>query len=113
MANPSQWKRRLGRITSMPRQELVDRLRQFLSARADLWRFRRGHNFLGALHGGLAAEGRFFFTPAEIPALIAELKQVFPAQADAIALRAERICRHRFDLLGYEDLDYGSQIDWQ
>ena len=113
MANPSQWKRRLGRITSMPRQELVDRLRQFLSARADLWRFRCGHNFLGALHGGLAAEGRFFFTPAEIPALIAELKQVFPAQADAIALRAERICRHRFDLLGYEDLDYGSEIDWQ
>ncbi len=97
----------------MPRQELVDRLRQFLSARADLWRFRCGHNFLGALHGGSAAEGRFFFTPAEIPALIAELKQVFPAQADAIALRAERICRHRFDLLGYEDLDYGSEIDWQ
>ncbi|MGA2645217.1 MAG: alginate lyase family protein [Candidatus Sulfotelmatobacter sp.] len=25
---------------------------------------------------------------------------------------AERICRHRFDLLGYENLDYGAEIDW-
>ena len=97
----------------MPRQELVDRLRQCLSARADLLRYRSGHNFLGVVHGESAAEGRFFFTTAEIPGLIAELKQVFPAQADEIALRAEKICRHRFDLLGYEDLDYGSEIDWQ
>jgi hypothetical protein len=25
---------------------------------------------------------------------------------------AERICRHRFDLLGYKDLDFGTPIDW-
>ena len=25
---------------------------------------------------------------------------------------AEKICRHRFDLLGYTDLDFGSPIDW-
>jgi hypothetical protein len=25
---------------------------------------------------------------------------------------AEKICRHRFDLLGYADLDFGSPIDW-
>lgn len=97
----------------MPRPELVDRSRQYLSARADLLRYRSGHNFLGAPHRGSAAEGRFFFTPAEIPALIAQLKHVFPAQANEIALCAERICRHRFDLLGYEDLDYGPEIDWQ
>ena len=41
------------------------------------------------------------------------LKQVFPSQADDIVVRAEKICRHRFDLLGYENLDYGAEIDWQ
>jgi hypothetical protein len=25
---------------------------------------------------------------------------------------AEKICRHRFDLLGYENLDFGTPIDW-
>jgi hypothetical protein len=25
---------------------------------------------------------------------------------------AEKICQHRFDLLGYKDLDFGSPIDW-
>jgi len=26
--------------------------------------------------------------------------------------QAEQICQHRFDLLGYKDLDFGSPIDW-
>jgi hypothetical protein len=26
--------------------------------------------------------------------------------------QAEKICQHRFDLLGYADLDFGSPIDW-
>ena len=56
--------------------------------------------------------GRFFFTPAEIPALINELKRVVPGQTNEIVVRAESICRHHFDLLGYEDLDYGAEIDW-
>ena len=25
---------------------------------------------------------------------------------------AEKICQHRFDLLGYKDLDFGAPIDW-
>src|ERR1022692_5290448 len=25
---------------------------------------------------------------------------------------AEKICQHRFDLLGYKDLDFGTPIDW-
>jgi len=34
-----------------------------------------------------------------------------PPPPDLIA-QAERICRHRFDLLGYQGLDFGSPIDW-
>ncbi len=26
--------------------------------------------------------------------------------------QAEKICRHRFDLLGYQDLDFGTPLDW-
>ncbi len=35
-----------------------------------------------------------------------------PQQVETIVKRAEKICGHRFDLLGYEDLDYGRKIDW-
>jgi hypothetical protein len=37
----------------------------------------------------------------------------FPDLPPCISLAAaEKICRHRFDLLGYEDLDFGTPIDW-
>jgi hypothetical protein len=104
---------RLGRLAAMDRPELFDRLRQYLTARADLPRYRSGHDFADDLHSATArSEGRFFFTPAEVPSLCAVLKQMFPAQAADIVSRAERICQHRFDLLGYKNLDYGFEIDW-
>jgi hypothetical protein len=97
----------------MDRRELLDRLRQQLSARADLLRYRSGHDF--AADTGMERDepaGRFFFETAEAPALCALLKQVFPAPAEAIVLQAEKACRHRFDLLGFEDLQYADAIDW-
>jgi hypothetical protein len=104
---------RLGRLAAMDRYELFDRLRQYLMARADALRYKSGEDFTDHERGGPAAtEGRFFFKPSEAPSLCASLKQVFPGQADDIVLRAEKICHHCFDLLGYEDLDYGAKIDW-
>jgi hypothetical protein len=103
----------LGRLAAMDRHEVFDRLRQYLMARADALRYKSGENFAGQERGGpTGAEGRFFFNPSEVPSLCALLKQVFPAQADEIVLQAEKICQHRFDLLGYENLDYGVEIDW-
>ena len=113
MANASTWNGRLGRLASMDRHELFDRLRQYLTARADVLRYRSGHDFAGDAEVGQAGSaGRFFFTSTEVPSLCAVLKQVFPAQVDDIVLRAEKICCHHFDLLGYENLDYGAEIDW-
>ena len=111
MANVSSWNRRLDRLTSMHRHELFDRLRQYLTARADVLRYRGG-DALGGAQVGPAPASHFFFTPTEVPSLSAQLKQVFPAQADNIVLQAEKSCRHRFDLLGYDNLDYGEEIDW-
>jgi Heparinase II/III-like protein/Heparinase II/III N-terminus len=97
----------------MDRDELRDRTRQFLTARLDALRYRVGHNFeVGVCDGSAQSLGRFFFTPEEIPAICASLKRSFPDSVAGIVARAENICRHRFDLLGYEDLDYGAEIDW-
>jgi len=98
----------------MDRHELFDRLRQYLTARADVLRYGSGYDFASDLQVGPAGpQGRFFFTGADVPSHCAVLTQVFPAQAEDIVLRAEKICRHRFDLLGYENLDYGVEIAWQ
>src|ERR1700676_299708 len=113
MANPSSWNRRLGRLTSMDRHELFDRLRQYITARADVLRHgRRRHTLVDSAIGNAGAAGHFFFTPSEVPSHCALLEQAFPSQADHIVFQAEKICRHRFDLLGYENLDYGGEIDW-
>jgi hypothetical protein len=56
--------------------------------------------------------GRFFFTEQDIPQIAAELEKQLPEQAACIVAEAEKIARERFDLLGYEDLDFGSPIDW-
>ena len=104
---------RLRRLTFIDRHEVFDRLRQYLTARADMLRYGRGHGSLGDPEIEAAGPtGHFFFTSPEVPSLCSRLKHVFPAQADNIILQADEICRHRFDLLGYENLDYGVEIDW-
>ena len=112
MANASTWNRRLRRLAAMDRQELVDRLRQYVTARADLLRYRGGNALDDATITEAEPTGHFFFTPGDVPSLCALLKLSFPSGAENIALLAEKICRHRFDLLGYEDLDYGGEIAW-
>ena len=113
MENPSALTSRLGRLWSMDRRELYDRLRQHLTARADLLRYRTGHDFSDQITLERAGSlGRFFFQPEAVPSLSAVLKEVFPSQADSIVLQAEKICRHQFDLLGYKSLEYGGEIDW-
>ena len=60
----------------------------------------------------LVRDGRFFFEPSEIHGVLDQIKKDLPGQAEEIVERAERICHHRFDLLGYRDLNYGPEIDW-
>jgi hypothetical protein len=54
----------------------------------------------------------FFFSQADLPGLIAELKKRFPSEAAAAIRYAEQICKHEFNLLGFERLAYGPIIDW-
>jgi hypothetical protein len=113
MSSGAKWKTRWERLASMDRAELANRSRRALAARMDALRFRLGADFANGMVGGPTRQRpRFFFMPKEISSLCAQLKRRLPAEVDEIVRRAERICQHRFDLLGYEDLDYGDRIDW-
>ena len=59
-----------------------------------------------------AEPGKFFFAASEAAKRAELLRQHLPDQAEAIVREADEICQHRFRLLGYENLDYGAEIDW-
>lgn len=107
------WRDRWRRLASMDQDEILDRLRQQVTAHADALKYKLGFSFDGdAPKAQVARQGRFFFTSGQVPVLVSLLRDRLPQEAEQIVQRAERICRHRFDLLGYEDLDYGAAIDW-
>src|SRR2546428_11179161 len=108
------WKKRGQRLLSMSPDELKERLRQQLVARYDLWLFlvgMRPWERKQYIETGVA-RARFFFSEESVPALCALLRDRLPLQVEEIIEKAEQACRHRFDLLGYRDVDYGEEIDW-
>jgi hypothetical protein len=55
----------------------------------------------------------FFFTGDAEPGHRAGLlREHLPGESEAIIREADDICRHKFSLLGYGELDYGPHIDW-
>lgn len=106
-------KRVYQRVRNMSGGELADRLRQQANARLDLLRHRIGASFEPrALGKSSPVQPSYFFSPVDVPFLCSRLRARFPAETDQIIERAERICKHRFDLLGYRDIEYGKEIDW-
>lgn len=113
MSWTADWKRISARLKAMSRAELADRVRQQTTARLDYWRFKAGAGVKPHFRSHVAGPARqFFFSPEQVPDLCSKLRQLFPDTARVIIQRAERISEHRFDLLGYEGIDYGAEIDW-
>jgi Heparinase II/III-like protein/Heparinase II/III N-terminus len=111
------WKQRIRRVASrlatMDRAEFLDRSQQALAMRWDAALAQMGYNWPSGLSATPPSrQGRFFFEPEAIPQLVALLRHRLPEQAEDIVRRAERVLQHRFDLLGFEGLDYGPDIDW-
>lgn len=101
------------RLLSMDRAEIADRIRQHVRARFDFVRYQTGADFAPEIQRiDSGVHPRFVFAPEAVRQLCAKLREIFPDTARQIVERAERICGHRFDLLGYESLDYGDRIDW-
>ena len=106
-------KRVYQRVLAMDRAEVADRIRQQATARLDLVRYKTRADFAPQMLATVpGAQPRFFFSPEAVPQLCARLRDLFPETVKQIIERAERVCEHRFDLLGYDAVDYGSEIDW-
>jgi hypothetical protein len=105
--------RRWRRLVTMSPAEIYDRLRQSLSARLDLARVRLGVGFDPKLRSTDLRAVHFFFDSESVGSICALLRQRLPQETEQIVAEAQQICRHRFNLLGYEGLDYGAEIDWQ
>jgi Heparinase II/III-like protein/Heparinase II/III N-terminus len=107
------WREIGTRLRRMDRAELRDRTRQEFAKRQDALLAKLGFDFASdSRNTAHAHTGNFFFTSESVESILALLRQRVPGQAEQIVQQADKICSHRFDLLGYKDLDYGSPIDW-
>jgi len=109
---PSSTRKILSRISRMNAEEVTTRVRQECGKRLDWLLYAAGYRSAIGGNSFLSSSGQFFFSEADLPPLIDSLKTRLPFQAQKIVLDAEAICVHKFNLLGYENLDFGSQIDW-
>src|SRR5215831_8536183 len=106
------WIRRGRRVLTMSREELLERLRQQLTSRLDFVRYKARLGFQPRLTAAASSRPHFFFSSKSVPGMCSRLCQLFPDVSKQIIERAERICEHRFDMLGYSGVDYGAEIDW-
>ena len=107
------WRQIVDRIKKMEGSELRFRLHQELNKRQDrLGLILRTDFASGTRLPGAAKRGNFFFGPEDVNGRLKLLQQRFPDFAKQTVERAEKILKHRFDLLGFTDLAYGSPIDW-
>jgi hypothetical protein len=107
------WRKVAARLVEMDRREMLERGRHELSKRTDAFLSGFGFDFArGAVSADAAKQGRFFFSAESVASILSVLRKRLPQQVEQIQKQAEKICNHRFDLLGFENLDYGDPIDW-
>ncbi|MFZ0868010.1 MAG: alginate lyase family protein [Candidatus Sulfotelmatobacter sp.] len=101
------------RLGHMDRHEFLERSRQELSKRSDAALSRLGFDFSQSLaRTANVRSPQFFFTAGSVESVLNLLCQRLPQQPGQIVRQADKICRHQFDLLGYEGLEYGDPIQW-
>ena len=94
-------------------EELRTRLRQEVNKRVDVALYRGGRQpGENIFRGRGVPPGKFFFSADELPARVNLLREHLPHEAEALVKEADEIFHHRFRLLGFENLDYGAEIDW-
>ncbi len=108
----SGWQTKLARVSRMDWMEVRTRVGQELHKWGDVLRHRLGLGPQAIRLQPRVTEGNFFFARGETAARAQLIRHHLPQQATEIVLAADEICKHRFHLLGYENLDYGTDIDW-
>jgi hypothetical protein len=94
--------------------EVSTRVGQEASKRLDLASYRLGLQLVpnGLLRGETVSNGEFFFSAQELTSRGDLLKTHLSLEVDNIISEADEILQHRFRLLGYENVEYGPEIDW-
>lgn len=106
------WLKKWSRIKHLTWDEVHTRARQELGKRLDgtLPRVTFRPERIELAENG--QRGNFFFSQRDLFERASLLRAHLPAEGESILNEADEICRHRFRLLGYVDLDYGTEIDW-
>jgi hypothetical protein len=101
------------RAWQMSADEIRTRARQELSKRLDVLAYGSGlKRPPRQLPSRAVPPGKFFFSSSDLPERISLLRTHLPLAVEDIRTEADAICRHQFNLLGYESVDYGPRIDW-
>src|SRR5512133_2231017 len=95
-------RRRWTRCTEMSSDEMHSRIAQEFHKRSDLVRTKLGHD-LGNFPQ-TSTPGNFLFRSSDIDGILNYLRSQLPEAVTEILRRADQICEHRFDLLGYSSL---------
>src|SRR5215471_2637143 len=113
MPNNKSWVRLAARVREMSWDELRERARQEIAKRSDFVKSQLGARVAANSSDSLSGNrGRFFFDSAAVPQILEHLRRELPDVVEEIVHQADEICRHRFDLLGYNGVEYGPEIDW-
>ncbi len=111
MSLSNRWLQRRKRIMEMGWDELRERTRQEFAKRWDFVLCQIGGPFLSDDRLPQSRSfRRFFFTPAEVSGILTCLRERLPEVVEEIVSQADQICEHRFDLLGYEGVNYGMRV---
>ncbi|MGH9515910.1 MAG: alginate lyase family protein [Terriglobales bacterium] len=106
------WLEKWSRIKRLTWDEVYTRARQELGKRLDATLLQSSFRPERIHLIEADRSGNFFFSQTGLTERLRLLQGRLPAEVDAIRRQADEICRHRFDLLGYVDVDYGAEIDW-
>jgi len=107
------WNTIYERLRQMDRGEILDRGRQALAKRSDALLGWLGFDFAkDARRSRPGTRGNFFFALESVESILSLIRQRLPGRVEQIIQEAEQICQHRFGLLGYKALDYGSPFGW-
>jgi hypothetical protein len=109
----SEWQNKLARLSRMNWDEVRTRVAQEVHKRSDLFLYRIGvPATVVQFDHSPSRQPKFFFGDGGAQERADLLRAHLPAEALEILHQADDIRRHHFRLLGYDDLDYGTEIDW-
>jgi hypothetical protein len=92
--------------------ELRTRVGQAGRKRLDLLAYRTRLQRLAHPLEPLPLRAKFFFNTGELGERVPLLREHLPEEVENTITEADAICRHEFNLLGYEKLNCGPDIDW-